>query len=86
MVLNPATGKKERIGRILQMHADKREEIKSIETGNIAAAVGLKGVPGRATPSATSRHPIVLERMQFPDPVISVAIEPRTTGGPDQAR
>jgi len=77
-VLNPSTGKKGRIGRILQMHADKREEIKSIETGNIAAAVGLKGVRTGDT-LCDIKHPIVLERMEFPDPVISVAIEPKTT-------
>jgi elongation factor G len=75
--LNPTTGKKERIGRILQMHADKREEIKTIETGNIAAAVGLKNARTGDT-LCDIKHPIVLERMEFPDPVISVAIEPRT--------
>jgi elongation factor G len=76
-VLNPTTGKKERIGRILQMHADKREEIKTIETGNIAAAVGLKNARTGDT-LCDVKHPIVLERMEFPDPVISVAIEPKT--------
>ncbi len=76
-VLNPSTGKKERIGRILQMHADKREEIKTIETGNIAAAVGLKNARTGDT-LCDIKHPIVLERMEFPDPVISVAIEPKT--------
>jgi elongation factor G len=76
-VYNPTTGKKERIGRILQMHADKREEIKTIETGNIAAAVGLKNARTGDT-LCDIKKPIVLERMEFPDPVISVAIEPRT--------
>lgn len=76
-VLNAAKGKKERIGRILKMHANKREEIKSVSAGDIAAAVGLKStITGDSL--TDEKHPIVLESMDFPDPVISVAIEPRT--------
>src|SRR5574337_239511 len=76
-VLNPVRGKKERIGRILQMHANEREEIKEVRAGDIAACVGLKDVTTGETlcdPSA----PIILERMEFPDPVIHVAVEPKT--------
>ena len=76
-VLNPIKGKKERIGRILQMHANQREEIKEVVAGDIAAAVGLKEATTGETlcdPSA----PIILERMEFPDPVISEAVEPKT--------
>ena len=76
-VLNATKGKKERIGRILQMHADKREELKTIEAGNIAAAVGLKTATTGDT-LCDPDNPIVLERMEFPDPVISIAIEPKT--------
>ena len=78
-VMNPIKGKKERIGRILQMHANSREEIKEVRAGDIAAAVGLKDVTTGDTlcsPKAT----ITLEKMEFPEPVISVAVEPRTTG------
>ncbi len=76
-VLNPIKGKKERIGRILQMHANQRAEIKEVVAGDIAAAVGLKEATTGETlcdPSA----PIILERMEFPDPVISEAVEPKT--------
>jgi elongation factor G len=76
-VLNSVRGKKERIGRLLQMHANEREEIKEVRAGDIAACVGLKEVTTGETlcdPSA----PIVLERMEFPDPVIHVAVEPKT--------
>ncbi|MDD9939672.1 MAG: elongation factor G [Myxococcales bacterium] len=76
-VLNSTKGKKERIGRLLMMHADKREEIKDIQAGNICAAVGLKTATTGDT-LCDAKAPIVLERMDFPDPVISVAIEPRT--------
>ncbi|MEO5343535.1 MAG: elongation factor G [Gammaproteobacteria bacterium SHHR-1] len=76
-VLNPIKGKKERIGRILQMHANHREEIKEVRAGEIAAAVGLKDVVTGETLCAIDR-PIVLEKMDFPEPVISVAVEPRT--------
>jgi len=78
-VLNSVKNKKERIGRILQMHANDREEIKEVLAGDIAACVGLKEVTTGETlcdPSA----PIILERMVFPDPVIHVAVEPKTKG------
>ena len=76
-VLNVAKGKKERIGRILQMHANKREEMKEIRAGMIAAAVGLKTCTTGDTLTALNA-PILLERMDFPDPVIEIAIEPKT--------
>ncbi|QDF98810.1 elongation factor G [Azoarcus sp. DD4] len=78
-VLNSVKNKKERIGRILQMHANEREEIKEVLAGDIAACVGLKEVTTGETlcdPSA----PVILERMIFPDPVIHVAVEPKTKG------
>ncbi|OIV47065.1 translation elongation factor G [Sodalis sp. TME1] len=76
-VLNSVKDKRERFGRIVQMHANKREEIKEVRAGDIAAAIGLKDVTTGDTlcdPSA----PIILERMEFPEPVISVAVEPKT--------
>ncbi|MEQ8460743.1 MAG: elongation factor G [Sandaracinaceae bacterium] len=76
-VLNAAKNKRERIGRLLLMHADKREEIKEAYCGNIVAAVGLK-TPTTGDTLCDMKHPILLERMDFPDPVISVAIEPKT--------
>ncbi len=76
-VYNSVRGKKERIGRIVQMHANHREEIKEVRAGDIAAAVGLKDVTTGDT-LCDIENPIVLERMEFPEPVISVAIEPRT--------
>ncbi len=76
-VFNPVKSKKERIGRILQMHSNSREEIKEVLAGDIAAAVGLKDVTTGDTLCAMDR-PITLERMEFPDPVISVAVEPKT--------
>jgi len=76
-VLNPVKGKKERIGRILQMHANSREEIKEVRAGDIAAAVGLKDVTTGDT-LCSVKNAITLERMEFPEPVISVAIEPKT--------
>ena len=78
MVLNPLKGKRERIGRILQMHSNSREEIKEVRAGDIAAAVGLKDVTTGDT-LCEKQHPITLERLDFPEPVISVAVEPRTT-------
>ncbi len=78
-VFNPVRGKKDRVGRILQMHANHREEIKEVYAGDIAAAVGLKDVTTGETLCDIS-SPITLERMEFPEPVISVAVEPRTTG------
>ncbi len=76
-VYNPVKGKKERIGRILQMHANNREEIKEVRAGDIAAAVGLKDVTTGDTLCDTAK-PVVLERMVFPEPVIHVAVEPKT--------
>ncbi len=77
-VFNPVKRKKERIGRIVQMHANSREEIKEVRAGDIAAAVGLKDVTTGDTLCDMSQV-LTLERMEFPEPVISVAIEPRTT-------
>ena len=76
-VFNPVKGKKERIGRILQMHSNSREEIKAVCAGDIAAAVGLKDVTTGDT-LCDPENVITLERMEFPEPVISVAVEPRT--------
>ena len=76
-VFNSVKGKKDRIGRILQMHANHREEIKEVRAGDIAAAVGLKEVTTGDTLCDNSA-PITLERMEFPEPVISVAVEPKT--------
>ena len=82
-VLNTTTGKTERIGRILQMHANHREEREEIGAGEIAAVVGLKATTTGDT-LAIDTAPIVLESMTFPDPVISVAIEPKTKGDQDK--
>ncbi|HPE81506.1 MAG: elongation factor G [Chromatiaceae bacterium] len=76
-VLNPVKRKKERVGRILQMHANSREEIKEVRAGDIAAAVGLKDVTTGDT-LCDVNNVITLERMEFPEPVISVAVEPKT--------
>ncbi|MES9956703.1 MAG: elongation factor G [Sedimenticola sp.] len=76
-VYNPVKGKKERIGRILQMHSNSREEIKEVRAGDIAAAVGLKDVTTGET-LCDQGNVITLERMEFPEPVIAVAVEPRT--------
>ena len=76
-VLNPIKGKKERIGRLLQMHSNSREELKEVRAGDIAAAVGLKDVTTGDTLCDPS-DVITLERMEFPEPVIAVAVEPRT--------
>jgi len=76
-VYNPIKGKRERIGRLVQMHANSREEIKEVCAGDIAAAIGLKDVTTGETLCDQS-HVITLERMEFPEPVISVAVEPRT--------
>ena len=76
-VYNPVKGKKERVGRILQMHANSREEIKEVLAGDIAAAVGLKDVTTGDT-LCSKDDVITLERMEFPEPVISQAVEPRT--------
>ena len=79
-VYNPRKDRKERIGRILQMHANHREEIETVYSGDIAAAVGLKDTTTGDT-LCDERHPIVLESMEFPDPVIQIAIEPKTKAG-----
>ncbi|MFC1795551.1 elongation factor G, partial [Pseudomonadota bacterium] len=76
-VFNPIKSKKERVGRILQMHSNTREEIKEVRAGDIAAAVGLKDVTTGET-LCSKDDVITLERMEFPDPVISVAVEPKT--------
>jgi elongation factor G len=76
-VYNSTKGKKERIGRILQMHANNRKEIEKVYAGDIAAAVGLKDTTTGDT-LCDEEHPIILESMEFPDPVISVAVEPAT--------
>jgi len=76
-IYNPVKGKRERVGRILQMHSNNREEIKEVRAGDIAAAVGLKQVTTGDT-LCDLKEIITLERMDFPDPVISVAVEPRT--------
>jgi elongation factor G len=76
-VLNATKGKTERIGRLLQMHANKREEIKEVNAGDIAAAVGLRSVTTGDT-LCEEKKPVLLESMEFPEPVISLAIEPKT--------
>ncbi|MDB4307809.1 elongation factor G [Gammaproteobacteria bacterium] len=76
-VFNPIKGKKERIGRLLQMHSNDREEIKEVCAGDIAAAVGLRDVT-TGDSLVDPQHVVTLERMEFPEPVISIAVEPRT--------
>ena len=76
-VMNSVKGQKERIGRLLQMHANERKEIKFVEAGDIAAAVGLKNVT-TGDPLCAVDAPVILERMEFPEPVISQAVEPKT--------
>ena len=82
-VINATQGKKERIGRLLQMHANKRDELEEVFAGDIAAAIGLKDVRTGDT-LCDPNHPIVLESMTFPEPVISVAIEPKTKADQDK--
>jgi len=82
-VLNARTGNTERIGRLLKMHANKREEIKELFAGDIAAVVGLRNVATGDT-VCSPKQPIVLEAMQFPEPVIDVAIEPKTKADQDR--
>ncbi|ALO36232.1 elongation factor G [Colwellia sp. MT41] len=82
-VYNPVKGKKERLGRIVQMHANDRKEIKEVRAGDIAAAIGLKDVTTGDT-LCDINHVITLERMEFPEPVISVAVEPRTLAAQDK--
>ena len=76
-VLNSVSGQKERIGRLLQMHANNRTEIDEIPAGNIGAVIGLKDTKTGDT-LCDETHPIVLERMNFPEPVISISVEPKT--------
>ena len=80
---NPSKGKRERIGRILRMHANHREEIDEVRAGDIAAAVGLKET-GTGDTLCSENNQIILENMEFPDPVINVAIEPKTKAGADK--
>ena len=82
-VYNPVKGRKERIGRILQMHSNDRKEVKEVRAGDIAAAVGLKDVTTGDT-LCDVKQQITLERMEFPEPVISVAVEPRTKADQDK--
>ncbi|WP_455129773.1 elongation factor G [Pseudoramibacter alactolyticus] len=82
-VLNTSKGKRERLGRILQMHANHRAEITEVYTGDIVAAVGLKDTATGDT-LCDPDHPIILESMEFPDPVISVAVEPKTKAGQEK--
>ena len=82
-IYNSVKGKKDRLGRILQMHANNREEIKEVRAGDIAAAVGLKDATTGDTLSALDK-PIILERMVFPEPVIHVAVEPKTKAGQEK--
>jgi elongation factor G len=82
-VYNSTKGKKERIGRILQMHANKREEIEEVYSGDIAAAVGLKDTTTGDT-LCDEKHKVILESMEFPEPVIEIAIEPKTKAGQEK--
>ena len=82
-VLNACKGTKERMGRILQMHANHREDIETVYSGDIAAAVGLKNTTTGDT-LCDEKHPIILESMNFPEPVIRVAIEPKTKAGQEK--
>ena len=79
-ILNATKGKKERVGRILQMHANKRQELDKVYSGDIAAAVGFKFTTTGDT-ICDEQHPVILESMEFPDPVIELAIEPKTKAG-----
>ncbi len=82
-LLNASTGKKERVGRFLQMHANKRQELDEVYSGDIVAAVGLKDVVTGHT-LCSAKSPILLESLDFPEPVISIAIEPKTTADMDK--
>ena len=82
-VFNPVKGKKDRVGRIVQMHANSREEIKEVRAGDIAAAIGLKDITTGDT-LCDPKAVITLEKMDFPEPVISVAVEPRTNADQDK--
>ena len=82
-VLNATKGKKERVGRILQMHANKRHELDRVYSGDIAAAVGFKNTTTGDT-ICDEQHPVILESMEFPEPVIDIAIEPKTKASQDK--
>jgi len=82
-ILNSTKNKKERVGRILQMHANKREDLEKVYSGDIASAVGLKFTSTGDT-LCDEKHPVILESMEFPEPVINVAIEPKTKAGQDK--
>ena len=82
-VLNATKNKKERVGRILQMHANKRQELDKVYSGDIAAAVGFKTTTTGDT-ICDDQHPVILESMEFPEPVIDIAIEPKTKAGQDK--
>ena len=82
-VINSTKGQKERFGRILQMHANHREDIETVYSGDIAAAVGLKNTTTGDT-LCDDKHPVILESMEFPEPVIRVAIEPKTKAGQEK--
>ena len=82
-VLNATKNKKERVGRILQMHANKREDLEKVYSGDIAAAVGFK-VTTTGDTICDEKHPVILESMEFPEPVIDIAIEPKTKAGQDK--
>ncbi|MDO7908353.1 elongation factor G [Paenibacillus sp. JX-17] len=82
-VLNATKGKRERIGRILQMHANSRQEISEVYSGDIAAAVGLKDT-GTGDTLCDEKNPVILESMNFPDPVIEIAVEPKTKADQDK--
>ncbi|GIP30591.1 elongation factor G [Paenibacillus sp. J23TS9] len=82
-VLNATKGKRERIGRILQMHANSRQEISEVYCGDIASAVGLKDT-GTGDTLCDEKHPVILESMNFPDPVIEIAVEPKTKADQDK--
>ncbi|GIP24764.1 MULTISPECIES: elongation factor G [Paenibacillus] len=82
-VLNATKGKRERIGRILQMHANSRQEITEVYSGDIAAAVGLKDT-GTGDTLCDEKHPVILESMNFPEPVIEIAVEPKTKADQDK--
>ncbi len=82
-VLNATKGKKERVGRILQMHANKRNELDKVYSGDIAAAVGFK-VTSTGDTICDEKNPVILESMEFPEPVIDIAIEPKTKASQDK--
>jgi elongation factor G len=82
-VFNPLKDKKERVGRLVQMHANSREEVKEVRAGDIAAVIGLKHVTTGDT-LCDLKNPIILERIEFPEPVISVAVEPKTVADQDK--